>query len=159
MELIDKAFDSWRFDLKEEGTSKYIFENREGYLEDLVKLFIKLGVEYDDALMRSSINKVKDTIITKEGMKGRRNHTGWPERVEKDYREMLGHYYVDPDTSNIKPLEEIDKAPYWQFEDDSDGSIKTWVTTHYGYSDELYLEAKRVGSFFWSEYLEASFSI
>ena len=153
---VDDLLNSWKADLQEEGTLKYIYQNRKNYLEDLVMLFRKFDIDFEDAKMAK--RKVQEVLITKEGMKGKGKHTGWSKSVEDDFKVILSKYYVDSDTSKIKPLEDADKAPWWQFESDIDGEMKEWVTKTYGYSDEIYLETKRVGSFFWMEYLEAIFS-
>ncbi len=147
---------NWKGFLKEEGTAKYTYNNREEYLEKLVLLFKKHGVDYDSA--KAAKRKVQETLITKEGMKGRGKYTGWPKNVEEDYLIALAKYYVDSDTSDINPLTEMEKAPWWQFEDDEDGWIKKWITETSGYSDRLYLETRRIGTLFWMEYLKARFS-
>ena len=141
-----QLLNAWHKDLRDNQEDRYKYKDREEHIEKLIKMFVIAKVEYDEAAAQK--RKVQEILVTKEGMKGKGKYKGWADNVAKDFDLMLDQYYVNVDISNVKPLEDREKAPEWMFASDPDDRIKNWVTKKYGFSEILYTEALRVGSVF-----------
>lgn len=156
---VEDIFINWRYRLKnEEGIAMFLGgEARKSYLTDLIESLVATKISYEDA--KTITKRVQDTLVTKEGKKGKGKYSGWAQTVGDQYLEILSSYYVKIDTSGVAPLESIEQNPTYQFSSDLTGGMKKWLTEKYGYSDFLYQETKRIGSTFWEEYLEDSFKV
>ncbi len=150
-----QIFNKWLRYIYQDGYSRFTYKESQGHIEHLVSWFKDENIDYEDAKMMK--REAVDNLITKEGKKGKGNHKGWKERLIKDFDSTVDDFYIQLDPPSMV-RNEMKDAPWWQFEEDEDGWIKKWITETYGYSDQLYLEARRVGSLFWMEYLKARFS-
>lgn len=153
-------FNKWKKRIKQEDIAfMYKAEEREGYLELLVKAFKGAGLDLADASMFR--NDVMTALTTVEGRKGKGKYKGWKEQVVTDFEEMLADYYI-PDSvfepEDIKKASLEDKEP-WMTMQDFHGKIKQWLTDKYGFTESKYKLACTTGHTLNIEFMQDVFGV
>ena len=87
-----EVFDRWIADVRADGSIRYTYEDRKRHLENLMG-FLKIhNIAKDDAQFLKK--RVVETLVTKEGLKGKGKHSGWKENTENDFNDYIQRLYV-----------------------------------------------------------------
>jgi hypothetical protein len=148
----EEVFLLWKKEAKEVGKIRYTAIERREQLDLLCEMFLKFGVELDDAKFYK--RKVVDFMVTKEGQKGNGKHKGWKEATEEDFlTNLIAYYQGDMEIVNDTQYTVKGKNLYYSNADylDRNKLIAAWTKNKYGdrYSESLCLEAHKIGSVLW----------
>jgi len=143
------VFNRWIADVREDMGSRFGYQDRKLHLENLMGYLKMHNIPMDDAMFLKK--RVVETLVTKEGMKGKGKHSGWKENTEADFDDAIQKTYVPGLVeSNIRPTKTAQGY---------DPNIMAWIKAKYpqGVREDFIIAAHQPMHFLWLMFIKDHF--
>ena len=100
MDIQEKSnllYQEWAKEAKDIGTNRFLASHRIQLVEDLISRFHSHSIPIDDVMIFK--RKIKDILITQEGMKGNGKHKGWKDCLENEFEAIVSSAYLKAPTA------------------------------------------------------------